>query len=106
MKTNPSARNHLRSCAFICGFILLWLCAPAFAQGEKVDAYVEAMFQSEGHQLNAFVNFIKTAKLDAHLRAKRWARFAEGYNGPAYAENQYDKKLEAAYEKYRRLATA
>jgi hypothetical protein len=73
---------------------------------DSVDAYVKAMFQSEGHQLDAFINFIKAAKLDAHLRAKRWARFAKGYNGPGYAKNQYDKKLEAAYEKYRRQATA
>lgn len=69
---------------------------------DSVDAYVEAMFESEGRQLDAFVNFIKAAKLDGHLRAKRWARFAQGYNGPAYAENEYDKKLLAAYEKYRR----
>jgi peptidoglycan hydrolase-like protein with peptidoglycan-binding domain len=69
---------------------------------DSVDAYVEAMFESEGRQLDAFVNFIKAAKLDGHLRARRWARFAQGYNGPAYAENQYDKKLLAAYEKYRK----
>ncbi len=69
---------------------------------DSVDAYVEAMFESEGRQLDAFVNFIKAAKLDGHLRAKLWARFAQGYNGPAYAENEYDKKLLAASEKYPR----
>ena len=67
---------------------------------DSVDSYVEAMFESEGRQLDAFVNFIKGTRLDGHLRAKRWANFAQAYNGPAYAENKYDTKLQAAYEKY------
>jgi hypothetical protein len=60
---------------------------------DSVDAYLEAMFQSEGHQLDAFVNFIKAAKLDAHLRAKRWARFAKGYNGQAMRKISMIKNL-------------
>ena len=66
----------------------------------SVDAYVEAMFESEGRQLDAFVNFIQASKLDQHLRARRWRDFAKGYNGPGYAENQYDRKLQTAYEKH------
>jgi len=72
----------------------------------SVEAYVEAMFQSERQHLGAFINFLKAKKLAAHLRAKRWARFAEGYNGPHYKDNQYDTKLEKAYQKYRSQATA
>jgi hypothetical protein len=34
------------------------------------------------------------------LREKRWADFARGYNGERFAENQYDVKLKAAYDKY------
>jgi hypothetical protein len=66
----------------------------------SVDAYVEAMFESEGRQLDAFINFIQASKLDEHLRVRRWGDFAKGYNGPGYAENQYDRKLQTAYEKH------
>lgn len=70
----------------------------------SIDQYVEAMFESEGRQLDAFINFIKASKLDRHLRSLRWADFAKGYNGPGFAQNQYDRKLQSAYEKYRALA--
>ena len=33
-------------------------------------------------------------------KARDWAVFAKCYNGPAYAQNRYDVKLEAAYQKY------
>src|SRR5262249_33049986 len=42
MKLHHSAPSCLRSSAFICGFILLCLCGPAVAQGDKVDAYLRA----------------------------------------------------------------
>jgi hypothetical protein len=67
---------------------------------DSVDAYVEAMFESEGRQLDAFIDFLKATKIDTHLRAKRWADFAKAYNGPGYAQNKYDLKLAAAYKKY------
>lgn len=47
----------------------------------------------------AFVAFRRHANLAAALREKRWADFARGYNGPGYAANKYDQKLQAAYEK-------
>lgn len=49
-------------------------------------------------QLKAFGAFIKSVGLVDALRKKQWAVFARGYNGPAYAENRYDEKLEAAYQ--------
>lgn len=55
------------------------------------------MAKSEGCQLEAFVRFCKVNRLDAALRALDWAAFARGYNGPAYAVNQYDTKLAAAF---------
>src|SRR2546430_5941060 len=30
-----------------------------------------------------------------------WTTFARGYNGPAFAENEYDGKLKDAHAKYR-----
>lgn len=67
---------------------------------DDVEEFYEAMQASEGAQLKAFCCFIKANKLDNYLRKHQWANFARGYNGPAYAENKYDKKLAAAYAKY------
>lgn len=52
-------------------------------------------------QLDLFVRFIKGNKWDVFLRNKDWGSFARRYNGPGYAQNKYDKKLAAAYEKYK-----
>lgn len=68
----------------------------------SVSDYVDAMFESEGRQLDAFIGFVKASEknLAAPLREKRWATFASHYNGPGYAENHYDDKLQDAYDKY------
>ena len=65
-----------------------------------VEEFYAAMQASEGAQLKAFCCFIKANNLDGYLRKHRWASLARGYNGPAYGENKYDKKLAAAYAKY------
>ncbi|MBN3816815.1 DUF3380 domain-containing protein, partial [Paraburkholderia sp. Se-20369] len=70
-----------------------------------VFAFVEAMKASEAEHLEAFVRFILADKaMLAALRARKWAKFAELYNGKAYAENLYDVKLERAFDRYSRAA--
>ncbi|KVD05119.1 peptidoglycan-binding protein [Burkholderia ubonensis] len=70
-----------------------------------VFAFVDAMKASEAEQLEAFVRFILADKtLLAALRGRKWAKFAELYNGKAYAENLYDVKLERAFDRYSRAA--
>ena len=54
----------------------------------------------EDKQLEAFARFVKLAKLHSYLEQKHWVGFAKRYNGPGYARNQYDKKLEGAYRKF------
>jgi hypothetical protein len=56
--------------------------------------------ESEAGQLRQMAAFIKAAGLQDELAAKNWAGFAKGYNGPQYAQNQYDQKLAAAYAKF------
>lgn len=68
----------------------------------SVGAFVDAQKAGSGAQLDAFCAFIKSDNLVRHLKNKAWASFARGYNGVSYAENQYDKKLIAAYEKCRK----
>lgn len=62
--------------------------------------FVTAMKESEGKQLQAFGQFLKTHKLISLLRNHQWADFARRYNGPAYAKNKYDTRLAAAYRKH------
>lgn len=63
----------------------------------KVGAMVEAMADSEGEQLQAFVRLIKTWKLDSALRAHDWRTFTARYNGNANVA-EYSARIEAAYQ--------
>lgn len=65
-----------------------------------VQNFVNAMYRSEGAQLEAFIGFVRANHLDAPLRDHRWADFARGYNGAGYAANAYDSKLAAAWRKW------
>lgn len=70
-----------------------------------VEDFVAAMTRSEGDQLAAFGGFISATRYRGRslldwLRAREWARFAAGYNGPGYRKNRYDEKLAEAYAKY------
>lgn len=68
---------------------------------ESVEAFVASQQESEGAQLAAFVKFIEAdPALHKALTGRKWAVFARGYNGPAYAENLYDVKLARAYERF------
>ena len=69
----------------------------------SVTDFVEAQKISETEHLKAFISFITNTKykgqnLISYLQKKDWASFARAYNGPAYADNKYDLKLEQAYD--------
>jgi LysM repeat protein len=67
----------------------------------NVQSFVEAMRSSEGKQLDAFVNFIKSnPSMHQSLQNHDWSTFARLYNGPRYAENHYDTKIAQAYVKF------
>lgn len=68
---------------------------------ENVESFVETMKQSELAQLKAGLTFIRKTGLLEHLRMLRWAAFAKGYNGVAYAAHEYDVKLANAYNRYK-----
>ena len=68
---------------------------------ESIESFVRSMCESEFKQLLLTANFIKkNSQMLQALQAKDWVVFAKCYNGPAYAQNSYDVKLEAAYLKY------
>ncbi|OLU22471.1 peptidoglycan-binding protein [Pseudomonas sp. PA15(2017)] len=67
----------------------------------SVQAFAAAMAQDENQQFNAFVSFIEADRaLHKALKARKWADFAKRYNGPNYARNLYDVKLQRAYERH------
>lgn len=68
---------------------------------KSISEFVEMMTESEGKQLELFVRFIKGNRWDGYLRNLDWKEFARHYNGSGYAQNQYDKRLEKAYAKYK-----
>lgn len=70
-----------------------------------VQDFVNAMFADEYCQLKAMFHFIKNSPtLTKAIIAGDWATFARGYNGKAYAVNQYDIKLAAASKKFKTVA--
>lgn len=63
----------------------------------SVVDFVEAQNSVEG-QLHCFGMFIKNSpSIVAALQQQDWAKVARLYNGPAYAKNSYDTKLESTY---------
>lgn len=67
---------------------------------KSVSSFVQAMTESEQRQLILAGRFIKKSGMLPALQTRNWAEFAKRYNGPAYAQNKYDEKLAAAYQKY------
>ena len=67
---------------------------------KTVQEYVDAMHVSEFEHLKALVNFLQHTGIVNDLRQKNWKQVARKYNGPAYARNQYDIKLERSYKKH------
>ena len=88
----------LRSASWGLGQIMGFNAAAAGAA--TVEDFVGTACLGEPAQLNQFLSFLKSSGIDADLRHHRWAEFARRYNGPAFAENQYDTKLAAAFSRH------
>ena len=69
---------------------------------KSVSEFVQQMHQSAGKQLELFVHFIRSNHWDDYLRSHNWKEFARHYNGAGYTQNQYDKRLASAYDKYKK----
>lgn len=72
-----------------------------------LQEFINIMYNSHQGQIKLFLNFLKNTRsggstLLTLLKNHQWALFAKGYNGPSYATNQYDKKLENAYKTFKK----
>jgi N-acetylmuramidase/Putative peptidoglycan binding domain len=63
------------------------------------NSMVQSMTQNEDQQLAAMCKFLLSRKLHLSLRTHDWTTFARGYNGPNFAINQYDKRLNGEFQK-------
>ncbi|QCX49873.1 N-acetylmuramidase domain-containing protein [Ralstonia pseudosolanacearum] len=67
----------------------------------SVEAFVEAMRDGEGAQLDAFVRFVSSdPALHKAFAGGKWPTFASMYNGRDYRKNLYDVKLANAFARY------
>jgi hypothetical protein len=69
---------------------------------DSVKAFVDKLSENERAQMEAFTKFCEKRNLIGYLHDHNWAAFAKAYNGPAYAQNQYDYKLEMKYHAFSR----
>jgi hypothetical protein len=68
-----------------------------------VEAFVAQQKAGATEQLECFTRFITREVFLKPLRKLDWAGFAKQYNGPAFAANQYDRKMAAAFAAFEKL---
>ena len=66
----------------------------------SIDDLVAEARASVAGQVALMARYIDKAGLREALRARDWATFARGYNGPDYARHGYHTKIAAAYRRY------
>lgn len=67
---------------------------------DSIDALVEEARSGASGQLRLMASYIAKAGLADALRRHDWVAVARGYNGPAFAKNNYDGKLARAYARH------
>lgn len=104
LKARPDADENLqaivrecalKSCSWGLGQIMGF--NHKLAGFENLQAFVNAMYQDEKAQLQAMINFLKSAGLEKAMKNKDWHAIARAYNGVAYRKFDYHNKLARAY---------
>ncbi|MDO4450281.1 MAG: N-acetylmuramidase domain-containing protein [Moraxella sp.] len=66
---------------------------------DSLQTFINAMYDSEKAQLQAMINFLKSAGLKKAMKNKNWRAIARRYNGVDYEKFDYHNKLARAYER-------
>lgn len=66
---------------------------------DNLQAFINAMYDSEKAQLQAMISFLKSAGLEKVMKNKDWQTIARAYNDVVYAKFDYHNKLARAYER-------
>ncbi len=98
LNKNLGAEPALRSASWGLGQVMGFNAAEA-GFDDAQDLAVQ-MCGSEDVQLAGMARFISSRGLNEKLRAQDWTGFARAYNGASYWKNQYDLKLQSAFEKF------
>lgn len=69
------------------------------ARFATLQDFINEMYESEKAQLQAMINFLKSAGLTGAMKRKDWHAIARAYNGVAYAKFDYHNKLARVYER-------
>ncbi|KAB2715565.1 N-acetylmuramidase family protein [Brucella intermedia] len=67
-----------------------------------VDDLVAEARGSVAGQARLMLRFIEKAELLEVLKTRNWREFARRYNGPAFARNEYDKRMAEAYQRWQK----
>lgn len=92
-----------RACSWGIGQIMGFH-APALSYGTATQMVTQLTAGGLKAQIECLLRFLDGKKLIAKLNAHDWAGFAAAYNGPAYAQNDYDTRLAEAYARWRAKA--
>ena len=96
-RLNPEAA--LKACSWG-AFQILGMNYEVAGEYRFVETFVRDMCTSEAKQLTILRQFIdKNPRLHKAVQDQDWDKIAFHYNGPKYAENNYQIKLKEAYEK-------
>lgn len=105
LKVRPDAdenlQNTVRECALkACSWGLGQIMGfnYALAGFDSLQVFINAMYKDEKSQLQAMINFLKSAGLTKAMKNRDWRAIAKAYNGVAYAKFDYHNKLARAYE--------
>ena len=66
----------------------------------SIQALVESVRSGLAGQVSLMMVYIRKAGLLEAIRARDWAAFARGYNGPVYTAHGYDRKLAFTWCRY------
>lgn len=69
-------------------------------KSESLESFVDDMCKSQEKQLLLSINYMISTGLIPFLEKRDWAGFAKKYNGPSYKKNEYDTRLQSAYNMY------
>ncbi|WLF83813.1 N-acetylmuramidase family protein [Moraxella sp. ZY210820] len=64
---------------------------------DDLQSFINAMYESEQAQLQAMINFLKSAGLTGAMNRKDWHTIARTYNGKNYQKFNYHNRLAQAY---------
>lgn len=70
---------------------------------KSIEKFIQTMCSSELGQLQLLSGFIRSNPLlHNSLKNKDWAMFAHHYNGPQYKAGQYHRKMQQAYDEFKK----